>query len=175
MMSAPHRITLTCASDTARERLALLDACIGPNWGFSRDLTDGGGPLFRALCTPRSATITTLNVSRRKFAEQHTHRCCVVYWSTCRRCWSSICQVRSVAIDQQATDSITDTELGDDGLIAVAPAFQCLRNLRALKLSGSQLYLSIDSSTHQYQIAKFVWLDSEHWHLSSNTCHHCSC
>ena len=98
-----------------------------------------------------------------------------MHWSTCRRCWSSICQVRSVAINQQATDSLAGTTLGDDGLITIAPAFQCLRNLRALKLRRLQLCRSIDSLTHQHQVAELVLLGSERWHLSSSTCHHCSC
>ena len=72
MMSAPHAIALTCASETARERLALLNFCMKDKWGTRTDLTDGGAPLFRALCTPRSATITTLNLVGRNFTSHHT-------------------------------------------------------------------------------------------------------
>ena len=173
-MSAPHRITLTCASDTARERLALLDACIGPNWGFRKDVTDGGGPLFRALCTPSSVTITTLNLCQCEFAEQQLPLLCRALEHMPALLELNLsCEI---GFNRPTSNRLTHrhrtwrrwTDSHRTG-ISVPP--QSSRT----QVVSFELCRSIESFANQHQIAGLVLLGSERWHLSSSTCHHCSC
>ena len=130
-------VALTYTSDTARERLALLDSSTLRNESFDWiALVDDGAPLFRALCTPRSAKITTLNLFGRNFIELHAPLLCRALEHMPALLELDLSRSNDNRLSQAKSDLFPGTELGDDGLATIASAFRCLRNLRALSLSG---------------------------------------